>query len=266
MRYRIWFTLAATALLAVGGGYFYHQSQVTTTTVQQAKASVDKLYRNSTHTLPATDLEQADVSAAKRVLQDAAKQPLDAQQKKQLQQAQKDVTNAKQMLAVVGATHEPIAPTKDYRKTATAALSAYAALQSTKPVFTQVYQQPVTTLNSAATAVSALQELQTSPKVTPKAITTAESAVQAVTKGADTAFAAEAETVVTAAKQKLDPATPSDTETTPDASEETASSSSSSAANTATSATAPATTTTSSDVATTSSTSASVASATSSDQ
>lgn len=225
MRTRVLLALTAAVMLALGGGYYYHRTQVTTTTVRQAKASVDTLYRNLTHTLPATDLNSARVAKAKQAVQAAAKQRLDAQQKKQLHQAQQEVAQADQMLTVVGATQAPIAPTTDYRQTAAAALSAYAQLETTEPVFTQVYQQPVTTLNSAATAVSALQKLQTAPKVTPKAITTAESAVNAVTNGDDSAFAAEAEAVVSAAKQKL---TPESAATTTDAPSETEAAASSS--------------------------------------
>jgi hypothetical protein len=82
------------------------------------------------------------------------------------------------MYSVTQATQTPIAPTTHYQQTAHSALTAYQQLQKAKPVFTQIYQQPVSNLGQAAKAVDALNELQSADQVSTDDIKSAKAQVE----------------------------------------------------------------------------------------
>ncbi|WP_461215601.1 hypothetical protein [Lacticaseibacillus sp. GG6-2] len=227
--------LALAALIALGGGYYYNhhqQNDATTATVQSATGAVDHLYRNPTHSLPATDLTSQKIAHAKKSLKQVPTTALDASQRQQIKQAQTELDAAKQMLAVTTATQTPITATKTYQASAQEALTAYQKLQQAKPVFTQVYQQPVSELADAKTAAEAVTDLQTAKEVTPKAIFKTEEAVSKVAAPADSKFPETASSVVDSAKQKLTtpPADQTDADQASSASQATSSSSSSATA------------------------------------
>ncbi|WP_407894251.1 hypothetical protein [Lacticaseibacillus sp. N501-2] len=186
-------------------GYGYHQrSAQTTATVHSAQAAVDTLYRNSAHTLPATDLTEKKLAEAKALMRKTKSAQLSDNQKAQLQKANAELSAAAKMYSVTQATQASIAPTTSFQQTAESALSAYQELQHAKPVFTQIYQQPVSDLGQAAKAVDALNQLQQADQVSKAAIQSAQAQVEQVTAGQDTAFAAEAAQVVSDAEQKID--------------------------------------------------------------
>lgn len=201
--------LALAALIALGGGYYYahhQQHNATTATVESATKTVDHLYRNPTHSLPATNLTSEKIARADKTLKQVPTTTLDENQRHQIKQAQTELNAAKQMLTVTTATQTPIAATKTYQESAQEALAAYQELQTAKPVFTQVYQQPVSQLANAKTAAEAVNQLQTAKEVTPKAISATEEAVAKVASPADSAFPETAASVVDSAKHKLTPA------------------------------------------------------------
>ena len=180
MRYKmIACTLPVASLIAVV--YSYHRSIATTAAVRSAQTAVDTLYRNSAHTLPATDLTAKKLAHAKALLRKTQSANLSNHQKTQLQKANTELSAATQMYSVTHATKTPIAPTPDYQQTAKTALNAYQQLQKAKPVFTQIYQQPVANLNQAAKAVDALNDLQQANQVSKAAIKSAQDQVEQVT-------------------------------------------------------------------------------------
>ena len=199
-------TLVTIALLAAGAGYYHAHHQTTDTTVaivHSATRAVDRLYRNENHSLPATNLDAAKIAHAKKILQQVPQKRLTATQRDQVAQANSELDDATQMLTVTAATQAPIAATTTYQHSAQKALAAYHQLQQRKPVFTQVYQQPVNELDDAKTAAEAVTTLQTAKAVTPSAIATTEAAVARVTPPADSDFPETASSVVNSAKQKL---------------------------------------------------------------
>lgn len=203
-------TLAIAGVVAVI--YNNHQrSAEATAAVHSTKVAVDTLYRNSAHTLPAVDLTEKKISAAKALMRKTKTAQLSDTQKTQLQKATAELSAAAKMYSVTQATQTPIAPTTHYQQTAHSALTAYQQLQKAKPVFTQIYQQPVTDLSHAAKAVDALNELQSADQVSTDAIKSAKAQVEQVTDGQDTAFAAEAAQVVSDAEQKVSPSTSTNT-------------------------------------------------------
>lgn len=203
MRWKI-ITLTVIVASLAAAVYGYHQRNCeTTAAVQAAQGAVDTLYRNDAHTMPATNLTARKISSAKAVVQKTKTEALSGSQKVQLQKADAELSAASQMYTVTTATQAPVAPTPSYQHTAETAITAYHRLQTAKPVFTQVYQQPVSNLGQAAKAVSTLNDLQTAEEVSKAAITKAKTQVEQVTDGEDTAFAAEAAQVVSEAEQKV---------------------------------------------------------------
>lgn len=221
--------------LAVAGAiaaiYTYHQrSAAADAAVHSTQVAVDTLYRNSAHTLPAVDLTEKKISEAKALMRKTKTASLSDTQKTQLQKATAELSAAAKMYSVTQATQTPIAPTTHYQQTAHSALTAYQQLQKAKPVFTQIYQQPVTDLSHAAKAVDALNELQSADQVSTDAINSAKAQVETVTDGQDTAFAAEAAQVVSDAEQKVSPSTSASTSPATPYDESTSSSTTSSSA------------------------------------
>ncbi|WP_164509971.1 hypothetical protein, partial [Lacticaseibacillus porcinae] len=206
-------TLGIASVAALIYGYHQRDAQATAA-VHSAQVAVDTLYRNSAHTMPATDLSDKKIAQAKALMRKTHRTPLSDSQKAKLKKANTELSAAVQMYSVTQATQAPIAPTTSYQQTAESALNAYQHLQSAKPVFTQIYQQPVSNLGQAAKAVDALNQLQSATQVSKDDIKSAQAQVEQVTEGQDTAFAAEAAQVVSDAEQKID-ASPSNNPATP---------------------------------------------------
>lgn len=228
--------IALTLVIAGGIAAIYNNHQRSaeaTAAVHSTQVAVDTLYRNSAHTLPAVNLTEKKITAAKTLMRKTKATQLSSTQKTQLQQANAELSAAVKMYSVTQATQTPVAPTTHYQQTAHSALNAYRQLQKAKPVFTQIYQQPVTDLGHASKAVDALNQLQSADEVSKEAIKSAKAQVETVTDGQDTAFAAVAAQVVSDAEQKVatstatspaSPATPYDENTASEASSTSASS------------------------------------------
>lgn len=207
MRHRIaW--LALPIAVAVAGFSYYHQVQETGTRLRQADAAVDALYRNRTRALPAVHLTTKQITTAKNRLKALTKAPLTPHQAANFKTAQADLDSAAKMLQVTHATQAPVTTDNTYTQEAQAALAAYETLTTNKPLFTQVYQQPVTTLHDKAAAVDAVDALQAADTVTPEAIADTKDALAKVPV-ADPEFKAQAQAVVESATDKL----PQQTET-----------------------------------------------------
>lgn len=207
MRYRAaW--LALPIAVAVAGFSYYQQLQQTDTQLRQADAAVDALYRNRTRALPAVHLTARKIIAAKHRLKALNKAPLTPHQAAHLKTAQADLDSATKMLEVTNATQAPVTTDNTYSQSAQAALSAYETLTADKPLFTQVYQQPVTTLHAKAEAADAVDALKTADPVTPEAIANTKDALAKVPNTADAAFEAQAQAVVASAADKLPEQTP----------------------------------------------------------
>lgn len=215
MRVKI-IALTLTIAGIIGAIYNNHQrSADATAAVHSTQVAVDTLYRNSAHTLPAVNLTEKKLTEAKTLMRKTKTAQLSDTQKIQLQIANAELSAAAKMYSVTQATQTPIAPTTQYQQTAHSALNAYQQLQKAKPVFTQIYQQPVSDLGHAAKAVDALNQLQSADKVSTDAIKSAKAQVETVTDGQDTAFAAVAAQVVSDAEQKVTASTSDNSPATP---------------------------------------------------
>ncbi|WP_424321217.1 hypothetical protein ACPD8N_03220 [Lacticaseibacillus chiayiensis] len=164
MKRRTLFSIIVVTLVAGCLTLFYGAHSTWTDTqsahaVQAATKQVDTLFKDSSHQLPAAQLSQEKIDAAKTSLQAARRKITEPEQANQIASAQADLDAAEQMLTVKNAiAQKPIKPSQ-LKTLMIESQQALAKLAKQKPTFVQIYQKQVARLSDQEAAVNKVASL-----------------------------------------------------------------------------------------------------------